>query len=113
GGVGGRGGGRRRGGRGGGKGGGRGRWGWRRGRRGCRGHGGRCRRAGRCRDGLLFLRNQLFRRCHRPQGYVNRVGREPRGSGGAIGLRTHRHGLRLIAAERKRHRELAAGLHRN
>ena len=88
-------------------------WCWRRrGRRRCRGHGGRYRRTGGGRDGSLFLRNQLFRRCHRPQSHVNRVGREPRRSGGAVRLRTHRHGLRLIAAERKRHRELAAGLGR-
>jgi hypothetical protein len=81
----------------------------RHGRRRCRGHGGRCRRAGRCRDGFLFLRNQLFRRCRRPQVHVNWVGREP---GRALGLRTHGQGLRLIAAQRKRYGELAAGLNR-
>ena len=81
----------------------------RRGRRRCRGHGGRCRRAGCRRDGFLFLRNQLFRRCRRPQVHVNRVGREP---GRALGLRTHRHRLRPITAPRKRYGELAAGLDR-
>src|SRR5262249_27286287 len=71
--------------------GGKRRGGGRRRRRRCRGHGGRCRRTGGCRDGFLFLRNQLFRRCHRPQVHVNRVGRESRPSGGAVRLRTHRH----------------------
>ena len=100
----------RRGGRRGGK---RRRWRWgrcrrRRRRRRCRGHGGRCRRTGGGRDGFLFLRNQLFRRCRRPQVHANRVGREP----GAVRLRTHRHGLRLVTAERKRYGELATGLDR-
>lgn len=101
-------GGRRRGGK---------RWRWgrrrsRRRRRRCRGHGGRCRRTGGGCDGFLFLRNQLFRRCHRPQVHANRVGRESRPSGGALRLRTHRQGLWLITAERKRHREFATGLDR-
>ena len=81
----------------------------RRGRRRCRSHGGRCCRPGRCRNGFLFLRNQLFRRRRLPQVHVNRVGREP---GRALGLRTHGHGLGLIAAQRKRYGELAAGLDR-
>jgi hypothetical protein len=41
---------------------------------------------------------------------VNRVGREPWHGNCAISLRTHQYGLRLIATQRKRDGELAAGL---
>src|SRR5262249_56056757 len=66
--------------------------------------------AGRGLGGLLFLRNRLLRRGHRLQVHVNRVGREPWHGNCAISLRTHQYGLRLIAAQRKRDGELAAGL---
>jgi hypothetical protein len=57
---------------------------------------------------LLFLRHRLLWR-HRLQ---NRVGCEPGRGSRALRLRTHRLGLRLVAAERKRHGELATGLDR-
>jgi hypothetical protein len=44
---------------------------------------------------------------------MNRVGREAWRSGSwASRLRTYRHGLRLVAAQRKRHGEFATGLDR-
>src|SRR5262249_61366813 len=61
-------------------------------------------------SGLLFLRTRLLRRGHRLQVHVSRVGREPWHGNCAISLRTHRYGLRLIAAQRKRDGELAGGL---
>src|SRR5262249_53095194 len=60
--------------------------------------------------GLLFLQTLLLRRGHRRQVHVNRVGREPWHGNCAISLPTHRYCLRLIAAQRKRDGELAAGL---
>ena len=65
-----------------------------------------------CHNRLLFLRNPFLRRRDRLQGDVNRIGCESRRSACALSLRTHRYCLQLVAAQRERHGELAAGLDR-
>jgi len=96
---------------------------WRRGRRGKRGrdrwcarwrgggHRWRCCRARGGGNGCLFLCHRLLRRWRPLQSDLNRIGGELR-STCAVRLGSHGHGLCLVAAQRKGHRELAAGLDR-
>ena len=88
---------------------GRGRWCARRGGGGHRR--GRCRAGGRL-SGRLFLCSRLPRRCHALQTDVKRIGGKLRSSACTIRFGSHGHRLRLVAAQCKRHRELAAGLDR-
>jgi len=55
---------------------------------------------------------QPARRCHALQTDVKRIGGKLRSSACTIRFGSHGHRLRLVAAQCKRHRELAAGLDR-